>query len=207
MTKEGLVVGDTRSALEREIDELIKSEQDAARRASTTASQRESLVAPQQPGDAGREISDADIMRLLGLGPGEGDRFGFEGDTEGPSTGEGPGGGEDGLGTGSADEGDGTGAGETGTGPGAGEEGLGAGGGGEGGEGGGELRTRLSPSVIFDRETGGRPETTPFASRVTGEALASILGEKEPLFGGDDDEQRAVWNRRSLKLLSRALGL
>jgi hypothetical protein len=70
-----------------------------------------------------------------------------------------------------------------------------------------KLSTRLSPSLIFDRETGGRPETTPFSSRVTGEALASILGEKEPLFGGDDDEQRAVWNRRSLKLLSRALGL
>jgi hypothetical protein len=42
--------------------------------------------------------------------------------------------------------------------------------------------------------------------KVTGEALASILGEKEPLFGGDEDEQRAVWNRRSLRL-RRALGL
>jgi hypothetical protein len=102
-----------------------------------------------------------------------------------------------------------------GTEPGAageGEEGAGEGGAGEGGEeegvgGTGELRTPLSPSLIFDRETGGRPTTTPFGSRVTGEALASILGEKEPLFGGDDDEQRAVWNRRSLKLLSRALGL
>jgi hypothetical protein len=41
---------------------------------------------------------------------------------------------------------------------------------------------------------------------VTGEALASILGEKEPLFGGDEDEQRAVWNRRSLRL-RKALGL
>jgi hypothetical protein len=41
---------------------------------------------------------------------------------------------------------------------------------------------------------------------VTGEALAGILGAKEPLFGGDPDEQRAVWNRRSLRL-RRALGL
>jgi hypothetical protein len=100
-----------------------------------------------------------------------------------------------------------SGAGDRGIGPGAGQEGTEVGGGGEGEGGAGELRTPLSPSLIFDRETGGRTETTPFSSRVTGEALASILGEKEPLFGGDDDEQRAVWNRRSLKLLSRALGL
>jgi hypothetical protein len=132
---------------------------------------------------------------------------GGEGDGEPGTRGPGTGADEEGPGTGSLDRGDGTGAGDRGTGFGAGEEGLGPGGGGTGGEGSGEVTTRLSPSLIFDRETGGRPETTPFSSRVTGEALASILGEKEPLFGGDDDEQRAVWNRRSLKLLSRALGL
>jgi hypothetical protein len=132
---------------------------------------------------------------------------GGEGDGEPGTRGPGTGADEEGPGTGSLDRGDGTGAGDRGTGPGAGKEGLGPGGGGTGGEGSGEVTTRLSPSLIFDRETGGRPETTPFSSRVTGEALASILGEKEPLFGGDDDEQRAVWNRRSLKLLSRALGL
>jgi hypothetical protein len=49
-------------------------------------------------------------------------------------------------------------------------------------------------------------EPVSLSSRITGEALASILGEKEPLFGGDEDEQRAVWNRRSLRL-RRALGL
>jgi hypothetical protein len=51
-----------------------------------------------------------------------------------------------------------------------------------------------------------RGETPGISPRVTGEAGASILGEKEPLFGGDEDEQRAVWNRRSLRL-RRALGL
>lgn len=42
--------------------------------------------------------------------------------------------------------------------------------------------------------------------RVTGEALSGLLKPKEPLFGGDEDAQRAVWNRRSLRL-RRALGL
>ena len=131
---------------------------------------------------------------------------GGEGDGEPGTRGPGTGADEEGTGTGSLDRGDGTGAGDRGTGPGAGGEGLGLGGGGTGGEGSGELTTRLSPSLIFDSETGGRPETTPFSSRVTGEALAGILGAKEPLFGGDPDEQRAVWNRRSLRL-RRALGL
>ena len=98
----------------------------------------------------------------------------------------------------------------------AGEGGEGTGTGGEGeGEGGEEevttepttITTPLSPTVLFSQELPARPETTPFSSRVTGEALEGILGEKEPLFGGDEDEQRAVWNRRSLRLLSRALGL
>jgi len=50
-----------------------------------------------------------------------------------------------------------------------------------------------------------RGETPALSPRVTGEAAAGILGEKEPLFGGDEDKQRAVWNRRSLRL-RRALG-
>ena len=48
-------------------------------------------------------------------------------------------------------------------------------------------------------------ETPSISTRVTGEAGEGILGEKEPLFGGDEDDQRAVWNRRSLRL-RRALG-
>ena len=204
---EGLLTGDVSSLLEAELDDLVRNQMRAEREQERSEAQRLGLVAPQQPGDPTRDISDTDILRLLGLGPGEGERFGFEGDTDGPSAGEGPGASDVGEAGGAGDEGEGPGAGEFGVGPGAGEEGLGPGGGGTGGEGSGEVTTRLSPTVIFDRETGGRPETTPFSSRVTGEALASILGEKEPLFGGDDDEQRAVWNRRSLKLLSRALGL
>jgi hypothetical protein len=67
-----------------------------------------------------------------------------------------------------------------------------------------------SGAVRVVRETqspqGGRGETPGISQRVTGEALAGILGEKEPLFGGDEDEQRAVWNRRSLRLRN-ALGI
>ena len=68
----------------------------------------------------------------------------------------------------------------------------------------GEESTALRPILIFedpdDREA---PSISP---RVTGEALASILGTKKPLFAGDPEEQRAVWNRRSLRL-RKALGL
>jgi hypothetical protein len=92
---------------------------------------------------------------------------------------------------------------QDGFGPGAGREGEGTGGGGEG-EGGVTDTPPLRPVTIFD-SLDGRP-AAPFSSRVTGEALAGILGAKEPLFGGDPDEQRAVWNRRSLRL-RRALGL
>jgi hypothetical protein len=65
--------------------------------------------------------------------------------------------------------------------------------------------TPLRPVLIFE-QPGERPNI-PFSSRVTGEALASILGAKEPIFAGDPEKQRAVWNKRSLKLLSEALRL
>ena len=65
--------------------------------------------------------------------------------------------------------------------------------------------SRESPEMA-GRISGGRGETPGIGTRVTGEALTGILGEKEPLFGGDDDDQRAVWNRRSLRL-RKALGL
>jgi hypothetical protein len=42
--------------------------------------------------------------------------------------------------------------------------------------------------------------------RVTGQDESGILGRKQPLFGGDEDLQRAEWNRRSLRL-RRLLGL
>lgn len=60
-----------------------------------------------------------------------------------------------------------------------------------------------TPQGMMREAAAGAPS---ISSRVTGEAGAGILGDKEPLFGGDEDEQRAVWNRRSLRL-RRALGL
>jgi hypothetical protein len=69
----------------------------------------------------------------------------------------------------------------------------------------GDEVTPLRPILIFE-QPGERPNI-PFSSRVTGEALASILGAKEPIFAGDPEKQRAVWNKRSLKLLSEALRL
>lgn len=184
---------DIASQLEEELSGLEESARMAEEEARTLGEQRERIGSlADAEGDAG--LSDQDLLTFLQTGDlpgGRGRLLGEEGAPEGAPEG--------------TPEGEGTepGAGEGG----AGEGGAGEGGAGEGEGGAGELRTPLRPSLIFDRETGGRPETTPFASRVTGEALASILGEKEPLFGGDEDEQRAVWNRRSLRLLSRALGL
>lgn len=68
---------------------------------------------------------------------------------------------------------------------------------------------KVMPATVVSRETPSfapRGTTPGYGTRVTGETLTGILGEKEPLFGGDEDEQRAVWNRRSLRL-RRALGL
>lgn len=48
------------------------------------------------------------------------------------------------------------------------------------------------------------PQTAPY--RVTGMDESGILGRKGPIFGGDEDLQRADWNRRSLRL-RRLLGL
>jgi hypothetical protein len=139
------------------------------------------------------EITDEDILSYLQTGrlPTTGGRGAEAGAGAGPAAGTGR-------------EGEGEGALRPGEGVGAGEEGEGIGGGGEGGAGEGGLQPRIRSQVIFNRLD--LPESQPFASRVTGEALAGILGEKEPLFGGDEDEQQAVWNRRSLRL-RKALGL
>lgn len=59
--------------------------------------------------------------------------------------------------------------------------------------------TRGTPSTITR-------EPRSISPRVTGEALSGLLKPKEPLFGGDEDAQRAVWNRRSLRL-RRSLGI
>jgi hypothetical protein len=192
--------GSTEAKIQSELDSLLKEYEDAQGRATAAETQKERLVAPQQPGDAGREISDADIMNLLGLSDEEAERYGFEGDVAGVSAGEGPGSAVEGDEIGAADEGDGSGSSDEGAGPGSGSEGSGPGGG-------AETKTRqarFGGRVIFDRDSA--PGSKPFGSGVTGEDLASILSEKEPLFGGDDDEQQAVWNRRSLRL-RKALGL
>jgi hypothetical protein len=143
--------------------------------------------------EGGRTLSDEQLLGYLETGEVPQGLLGGQPEGEGTAP-------EGGLSEGGEGEGEGEGG-----------EGQGEGAGGEG-EGMGELEpttvtTPLSPALIFSQSLPARPETTPFASRVTGEALEGILGEKQPLFGGDDDEQRAVWNRRSLRLLSRALGI
>jgi len=177
-----------------ELEAILDEYEQAKGRATESASRREQVAASQQGRRGG--VSDEEIMRLIGLSPEEGERYGLgtrggggfkptEIKTTAEELPEEP--------IEEAPEG---------------EIELG------GGEGEGE-----PPTTRFDAQ--GRPITTTvvargdttreagapgISSRVTGEALVGILGEKEPLFGGDEDEQRAVWNRRSLRL-RKALGL
>jgi hypothetical protein len=51
---------------------------------------------------------------------------------------------------------------------------------------------RAAPSSISPRVVGTSP-------------TAAIVGEKEPIFGGEEDAQQSVWNTRSLRL-RKALG-
>ena len=169
--------------LDAEIGNLERASREAEDLERSLTTRREQIGAVQQ-GEA--ELSDEDILGYLETG-----RLPSGGTVTGP-----------GAGTGARGEGEGALA--PGEGEGAGEEGEGVGGGEEGGAGDGGLQPRLGGRVVFNRLD--LPESRPFASRVTGEALASILGAKEPLFGGDEDEQQAVWNRRSLRL-RKALGL
>jgi hypothetical protein len=69
----------------------------------------------------------------------------------------------------------------------------------------GETGPRPVVTVIPRPRATQRPgEAAPY--RVTGQDESGILGRKQPLFGGDEDLQRAEWNRRSLRL-RRLLGL
>ena len=173
--------------LEAILDEYESAKGEAGRKAAT----KERVVASQQE-RAGR-VSDEEVMRLLGLSPEEGERYGLRVG----GGGEGVGGLPEGI-TEAPEE------------PLEGEMELG------GGEGEGEPteqrfdaqgRPITSVATVRPRvEREGRGQTPGIPSRVTGEALVGILGEKEPLFGGDEDDQRAVWNRRSLRL-RKALGL
>lgn len=197
----GRLVGPVEAMVEAELGNLAQRASEAKSEARLLATQKERLVAPQQETPEQRPITDAQLIKLLGLSRQEAMRFGFM-DDQGKVLGEEPGAQPGGTitepgrpGEGGAGEGVGTGEG-AGTGEGEGE-----------GEGAGLPPTRVSPRVIGEPRIRTVGEVTQTVSpRVTGEALASILGEKEPLFGGDEDEQRAVWNRRSLRLM-RALGL
>jgi len=196
----GRLTGGLQSQIDAELGNLLDQYEDAQIRAGRAETQKEGLVAPQQPGDAGRGISDQDVIDLLGLDRGTAERYGFFGDTDGVAGGLGPGAGVEGGGVGAGVEGAGPGAAEEGVGPGASEEGVGPGGGAE------DVITRLRPIVIYDQKTGQPRATQGIPQRVTAQSVEGILGDKEPLFGGDDDEQRAIWNRRSLRL-RKALGL
>ncbi len=154
-------------------------------------------------GGVGDEITDEDIIRII---QGEmGEAGGGEGEGLPGEEGAGPGEGEEGAGPGAGEEGEGEGANGEGEGTG---EGVGP------GTGEGEAPETQTPQQTADivpmittvgRRTFARPaEGAPY--RVTGMDESGILGRKQPLFGGDEDLQRAEWNRRSLRL-RRLLGL
>jgi len=186
----GRLPGTLQAQIDAELEGILDEYEQTKGRATEAASRREQVVASQQ--ERRGEVSDEEIMRLIGLSPEEGERYGlgtgggagFRPTEIKPISEEPP---EE------APEG---------------EMELG------GGEGEGEPPARrfdaqgraiTTTAVAAGDRT--REEGTPgISSRVTGEALVGILGEKEPLFGGDEDEQRAVWNRRSLRL-RKALGL
>lgn len=191
LAKANRLPGTLQSQIDAELEAILDEYEESKGRAGAAAATKE-RVAASQPERAGG-VSDEEVMRLLGLTPEQGERYGLR-----------PGGGGTGF----------VGAPEGGE-EGEGEMELG------GGEGEGEptevseqrfdaqgrpITTTATIRPQQERQLGGRGETPGIPSRVTGEALVGILGEKEPLFGGDEDEQRAVWNRRSLRL-RKALGL
>ena len=182
--------GTLQAQIDAELNQILDEYEQSRGEATKKATQKERIVATQQ--ERRGTVSDEEVMRLLGLTPEEGERYGL---------GTGGGAGFEGVPEGTIEEEEA---------PLEGEMELG------GGEGEGEPtaqrfdaqgRPITSTAVVRPRqELGGRGQTPGIPSRVTGEALVGILGEKEPLFGGDEDQQQAVWNRRSLRL-RKALGL
>jgi hypothetical protein len=73
-----------------------------------------------------------------------------------------------------------------------------------------ETETELDFEPIDVRRAGGsvkQPQPASISPRVVGSSpVAAIIGEKEPIFGGEPDPQQDVWNVRSLRL-RKALGL
>jgi hypothetical protein len=181
--------GTLQAQIDAELESILDEYERTKGVATEAASRREQVVASQQ--ERAGTASDEEIMRLIGLTPDEGERYGL------------------GRGTG-------TGFRPTEVKPISeqppelpeGEMELG------GGEGEGEPPARrfdaqgraITTTAVEAGDRTREAGTPGISSRVTGEALVGILGEKEPLFGGDEDEQRAVWNRRSLRL-RKALGL
>jgi predicted nucleic acid-binding Zn-ribbon protein len=200
LSRTGRLPGALQEQINAEINDLLDQYEGARERAASATTRREGLVAPQQERPGGQGISDEDVIRLLGLGEEEAARYGFERGAGGTGAG---GGGTD-VGAGVATEE----APPTEEARPEGEMELGGGEGEgtptEGMVGGRGIISRVTIPGMRTREGGETVQTV--SPRVTGEALVGILGEKEPLFGGDEDEQRAVWNRRSLRL-RRALGL
>ena len=192
LAQAGRLPGTLQAQIDAELESILDEYERTKGVAQEAASRRERVVASQQ--ERAGTVSDEDIMRLIGLSPEEGARYGL---------GEGGGAGFRPTEVKPVSE-------EPSEEPAEGEMELG------GGEGEGEPpATRFDPQgrpitttvVARGEAPGGREAGAPgISSRVTGEALVGILGEKEPLFGGDEDEQRAVWNRRSLRL-RKALGL
>jgi hypothetical protein len=181
--------GTLQAQIDSELESILDEYERTKGVATEAASRREQVVASQQ--ERAGTASDEEIMRLIGLTPDEGERYGLGGGT-------------------------GTGFRPTEVKPISeqppelpeGEMELG------GGEGEGEPPARrfdaqgraITTTAVEAGDRTREAGTPGISSRVTGEALVGILGEKEPLFGGDEDEQRAVWNRRSLRL-RKALGL
>lgn len=70
-----------------------------------------------------------------------------------------------------------------------------------------ETETGFEPLDVRPARVGTRRQPMSISPRVVGTSpVAAIVGEKEPIFGGEPDPQQEVWNERSLRL-RRALGL
>jgi hypothetical protein len=70
-----------------------------------------------------------------------------------------------------------------------------------------EAETGFEPLDVRPARVGTRRQPMSISPRVVGTSpVAAIVGEKEPIFGGEPDPQQEVWNERSLRL-RRALGL
>lgn len=70
-----------------------------------------------------------------------------------------------------------------------------------------ETESGFEPLDVRPARVGTRRQPVSISPRVVGTSpVAAIVGEKEPIFGGEPDPQQEVWNERSLRL-RRALGL